>query len=102
MSDHPQYERLLALMDEEDAAGAGAHVHECATCRETIHECRAAVGDYAFYEELFVLPATAPPSQDWLDLRIAMREMDARGSAGIAARLISKLATNAGRIAGAG
>jgi hypothetical protein len=102
MTDHPHYERLLALMDDEDAAGAGAHVRACAACRETIDECRAAVADYALYEELFVLPATAPPSRDWLDLRVAMREVDTSVTAGIASRLISKLAANAGRIAGTG
>ena len=76
---HPEYDQLLALMDR-NLPGAGRdarrHVRECGKCRQDIDECRAAVWDYARYEEALVLPAIPPAAHPWLDIQEVIRQLD--------------------------
>ena len=107
-SGHPAYEQLLAVIDREPAHishAARRHARECGKCRQEIDDCRTALDDYAEYEEALILPAIAPPERPWLDIRMAMRELDAsrnrqalKPAAGSWIR--ERLGTIAGRIAG--
>jgi hypothetical protein len=76
-SRHPEFGQLLALMDRDpqDDFGMRKHVRECAKCRHDTDECRAAVWDYARFEEAAILPAI-PPADPWPDLRARMRRLD--------------------------
>ncbi|HEV3201924.1 MAG TPA: hypothetical protein VGZ73_28700, partial [Bryobacteraceae bacterium] len=76
---HPECDLLLAMVDRDlprASREVRSHVKECWKCRAHVEEFQATINDYARYQDQVLLPSVPPEPRPWMDLRLAMRQMD--------------------------